>query len=193
MNDTTTFGHEVDDGGGDDNVEHSSGGGRNSVEEYSLCSILGPWTEKPQQLSPSVSAVTDDAGKDDEGSMTDGSSLLWPRFESEWRAFVRGHRSDRQAAMERGDMSVDIECSIWPQDMGDVEHDPPVWIRDPCNDEAWQAERLKHDNTLLRQHRTLFARLLRQLDGWASTASACCAAPSFAHGLGGNSSLQGEE
>ena len=72
--------------------------------------------------------------------------------------------------MDSGDLSFDVECAVWPDVMGDVEHEAPVWIRDPANDAAWQAEHRSHDESLLECHRRLLAHVMQLLDAWMVTA-----------------------
>jgi len=88
---------------------------------------------------------------------------LWPSFDSEWTSFIAAHRVAHEDKMNSGDLSVDVECSAWPDAMGDVEHEAPVWVRDPSRDAGWQAERRAHDESLRVEHRRLLAHQLELL------------------------------
>ena len=39
-----------------------------------------------------------------------------------WRLTLDEYRAEREKAMDRGDLSLDVECSIFPASIGDVEH-----------------------------------------------------------------------
>ena len=39
-----------------------------------------------------------------------------------WRLTLDEYRAEREKAMDRGDLSLDVECSIFPASVGDVEH-----------------------------------------------------------------------
>lgn len=124
-------------------------------------SLIGQRSEKKKSLEYSLSNII--------GSLEDTESL-WPRLLNEWTLFVCNHRRLREAAIEMGDMNIDMECSTWPECMGDVEHDPPVWIRDPSGDLGWLQEREAHDSSLRDNHQILLANLIDQVDTWSS----CC-------------------
>ena len=63
-----------------------------------------------------------------------------------------------------------MENSLWPSILGDVDRDPPVWIRDPNNDPEWLQESEVHDAAAREGAVTLLCQLLHRLqDQFGST------------------------
>ncbi|GMH92651.1 hypothetical protein TL16_g12410 [Triparma laevis f. inornata] len=89
------------------------------------------------------------------------SSLrLSEAFERHWDFEVKRHRIVRGEKLNRGDMDVDVEGSAYPNEMGQIDQDVPIWKK--CFDEE-DFERIEKSDEIIRERHVEWLRMFGDL------------------------------